>query len=488
LSVEFRGFELKIQNLKLLLGRWVLGFRIEHDSIGELKVPDEALWGVQAERAVQNFPISGIKPHKVFIQAMVHIKKAAARFHAEVGMLDKQKAEAIVAASDEILKQDKWLDHFVVDVYQAGAGTSHNMNTNEVLANRAIELLGGKRGDYKLVHPNDMVNMGQSTNDVIPTAIRLSGLLLTRDFLPVLKKLAATFRNKGKEFKKVFKSGRTHLQDAALMTLGQEFNAYGENLERHCLRIERASGDLTELGIGGSAVGTGLNTHKDYCGRMAGLLSEQTGLKLTPHPNLFEAMQSMSPFVSLSNAYRNLALDLTRIANDFRLMTSGPATGFGEILLPVMQPGSSIMPGKVNPVMAECLNMVCYQVLGHDTTVAFAAQAGQMELNVMMPVLAYNLNQEITILTNMLKAFEEKCASGVKAEEARCRYYADQSTQVATALNPVIGYEKAAEVVKAALKEGKTVRQVVLEKKLLTEEKYNEAVQLEKIVEPHGGG
>ncbi|HTC21234.1 MAG TPA: aspartate ammonia-lyase, partial [bacterium] len=425
---------------------------------------------------------------KVFIQAMVHIKKAAARFHAEVGMLDKQKAEAIVAASDEILKQDKWLDHFVVDVYQAGAGTSHNMNTNEVLANRAIELLGGKRGDYKLVHPNDMVNMGQSTNDVIPTAIRLSGLLLTRDFLPVLKKLAATFRNKGKEFKKVFKSGRTHLQDAALMTLGQEFNAYGENLERHCLRIERASGDLTELGIGGSAVGTGLNTHKDYCGRMAGLLSEQTGLKLTPHPNLFEAMQSMSPFVSLSNAYRNLALDLTRIANDFRLMTSGPATGFGEILLPVMQPGSSIMPGKVNPVMAECLNMVCYQVLGHDTTVAFAAQAGQMELNVMMPVLAYNLNQEITILTNMLKAFEEKCASGVKAEEARCRYYADQSTQVATALNPVIGYEKAAEVVKAALKEGKTVRQVVLEKKLLTEEKYNEAVQLEKIVEPHGGG
>jgi aspartate ammonia-lyase len=465
-----------------------LNFRIEHDSIGELKVPEEALWGVQAERAVQNFPISGIKPHKVFVQATVHIKKAAARFHAEVGMLDKKKAEAIVSASDEILNQDKWLDHFVVDVYQAGAGTSHNMNTNEVLANRAIELLGGKRGDYKLIHPNDMVNMGQSTNDVIPTAIRLSGLLLTRDFLPVLKKLAATFRDKGKEFKKVFKSGRTHLQDAALMTLGQEFNAYAENLERHCLRIERASGDLTELGIGGSAVGTGLNTHKDYCGRMAALLSEQTGLKLTPHPNLFEAMQSMSPFVSLSNAYRNLALDLTRIANDFRLMTSGPATGFGEILLPVMQPGSSIMPGKVNPVMAECLNMVCYQVLGHDTTVAFAAQAGQMELNVMMPVLAYNLNQEITLLTNMLKAFDEKCVSGVKAEEARCRYYADQSTQVATALNPVIGYEKAAEVVKAALKEGKTVRQVVLEKKLLTEEKYNEAVQLEKIVEPHGRG
>jgi len=463
-----------------------LNFRIEHDSIGELKVPEEALWGVQAERAVQNFPISGIKPHKVFIQATVHIKKAAARFHAGVGMLDKKKADAIVAASDEILKQDKWLEHFVVDVYQAGAGTSHNMNTNEVLANRAIELLGGKRGDYKLIHPNDMVNMGQSTNDVIPTAIRLSGLLLTREFIPVLKKLAATFRTKGKEFKKVFKSGRTHLQDAALMTLGQEFNAYGENLERHCQRIERASQESADLGIGGSAVGTGLNTHKDYCKGMAELLSEQTGLKLTPHPDLFEAMQSMSPFVSLSNAYRNLALDLTRIANDFRLMTSGPATGFGEILLPVMQPGSSIMPGKVNPVMAECLNMVSYQVLGHDTTVAFAAQAGQMELNVMMPVLAYNLNQEITLLTNMLRAFDEKCVSGLKAEEVRCRYYADQSTQVATALNPVIGYEKAAEVVKAALKEGKAVKQVVLEKKLLTEEEYGKAVQLEKIVDPHG--
>ncbi len=461
-------------------------YRIEHDSIGELKVPEEALWGVQAQRAVENFPISGIKPHRVFIEATVHIKKAAARFHAKAGLLDKKKAEAIVRAADEILDEGEWLDQFVVDVYQAGAGTSHNMNANEVLANRAIDLLKGKRGDYQLVHPNDHVNMGQSTNDVIPTAIRLSGLLLTREFLPVLKKLSATFRSKGREFRQVYKSGRTHLQDAALMTLGQEFNAYGENLERHSRRIERASEDLRELGIGGSAVGTGLNTHKDYCKVMAVLLSQQTGLKLTPHPDLFEAMQSLSPAVSLSNAYRGLALDLTRIANDFRLMTSGPATGFGEVTLPVMQPGSSIMPGKVNPVMAECLNMVCYQVLGHDTTVALAAQAGQMELNVMMPVLAYNLNQEILLLTRMLKVFDEKCVSGVKAEAERCRSYADQSTQVAAALNPVIGYEKAAEVVKAALKEGKTVRQVVLEKKILTEEQYQQSVRLEKLVDPHG--
>jgi aspartate ammonia-lyase len=463
-----------------------LGHRIERDSIGELKVPAEALWGVQAQRAVENFPISGIKPHKVFIQATVHIKKAAARFHSKVGWLDKKKADAIAKAADEILEKGLWLDHFVVDVYQAGAGTSHNMNTNEVLANRAIEILGGKRGDYKLVHPNDMVNMGQSTNDVIPTAIRLSGMLLTREFLPVLAKLASSFKKKGKGFSKVFKSGRTHLQDAALMTLGQEFNAYGENLERHVERIRHASEESRELGIGGSAVGTGLNTHKGYCKGMAVLLSEQTGLKLRPHPDLFEAMQSMSPFVALSNAYRNLALDLTRIANDFRLMTSGPATGFGEILLPVMQPGSSIMPGKVNPVMAECLNMVSFQVLGHDATVAMAAQAGQMELNVMMPVLAYNLNQEITLLTNMLLAFEEKCVSGLRADEQRCRSYADQSTQVATALNPVIGYEKAAEVVKAALKEKKTVREVVLEKGLLTREKYDQAVRLERIVDPHG--
>ncbi len=463
-----------------------MGYRVEHDSIGELQVPDEALYGVQTLRAVQNFPVSGIKPHKVFVDATVHIKKAAARFHAEVGMLDKAKADAIVKAADEILKEGKWLDQFVVDVYQAGAGTSHNMNVNEVLANRAIEILGGKRGDYKMVHPNDHVNMGQSTNDVIPTAIRLSGLMLVRDFLPVLDKLSKTFFKKGEEFKKVFKSGRTHLQDAVPITLGQEFAAYGESLKRHSGRISFAADDLKPLGIGGSAAGSGLNTHKDYPVGMAKLLSEQTGLSLSSHPNLFEAMQSLAPAVSVSNAIRNLALDLIRIANDFRLMTSGPTTGFGEILLPVMQPGSSIMPGKVNPVMAECLNMVCFQLLGFDTTIAMASQAGQMELNVMMPVIAYNQNQMLTLVTSMLRVFEEKCVSGIQADVKRCQYFADMSVQVAAALNPVIGYEKAADVVKTALKEGKTIRQVVGEKKLLTEEQYNQAVKMEKIVDPHG--
>jgi aspartate ammonia-lyase len=463
-----------------------MSYRTEHDSIGELKVPAEALWGVQTQRAVENFPVSGIKPHKIFIEATVHIKKAAARFHGKVGWLDKKKADAIVKAADEILKQGKWLDQFVVDVYQAGAGTSHNMNTNEVLANRAIEMLGGKRGDYKVVHPNDHVNMGQSTNDVIPTAIRLSGLLLVMDFLPFLDKLSKTFFKKGQEFKSVFKSGRTHLQDAVPISLGQEFTAYGECLKRHHDRIAAAARDMEELGIGGSAAGSGLNTHKDYPTAMAKLLSEQTRLKLSSHPNLFEAMQSMAPAVSVSNSIRNLALDLIRIANDFRLMTSGPTTGFGEILLPVMQPGSSIMPGKVNPVMAECLNMVCFQVLGFDTTIAMAAQAGQMELNVMMPVIAYNQNQMLTLIAQMLKIFEEKCVRGIKADEKRCQYFADMSVQVAAALNPVIGYEKAAEVVKTALKEGKSIRQVVLEKQLLTEEKYNQAVKMEKMVDPHG--
>lgn len=461
-------------------------YRIEHDSIGELKVPQEALYGVQTLRAVQNFPISGIKPHQVFIEATVHIKKAAARFHAKVGMLDKKKADAIIKAADEILEKGEWIDQFVVDVYQAGAGTSHNMNTNEVLANRAIEILGGQRGDYKLVHPNDHVNMGQSTNDVIPTAIRLSGLMLVREFLPVLDKLSKTFFKKGQEFKAVYKSGRTHLQDAVPISLGQEFSAYGECLKRHHDRIAKAAEDMQELGIGGSAAGSGLNTHEDYPEDMAKLLSEQTKLKLASHPNLFEAMQSLAPAVSVSNAVRNLTLDLIRIANDFRLMTSGPTTGFGEILLPVMQPGSSIMPGKVNPVMAECLNMVCFQVLGFDATIAMASQAGQMELNVMMPVIAYNQNQMLTLITKMLDVFEEKCVSGVKADEKRCLYFAELSVQVAAALNPVIGYEKAADVVKTALKENKTIRQVVLEKNLLSEEKYNQAVKMEKIVDPHG--
>lgn len=463
-------------------------YRIEHDSLGDLEVPSDALWGVQTQRAVLNFPISGLKMQPAFIHATVQVKKAAARFHAQVGWLDKKKAAAIVKAADEILFENRHLEQFVVDVYQAGAGTSHNMNVNEVLANRAIEILKGKKGDYRLIHPNDMVNKGQSTNDVIPTAIRLSALSLTRDFLPVLNALSKSLRVKAKAFRLVHKSGRTHLQDAAPVTLGQELGAYAECLDRHAKRIAEAARGLEELGIGGSAVGTGLNTHRDYCRGMARILSEQTGLKLKPHPNLFEAMQSMAPFAALSGALRNLALDLIRIANDFRLMTSGPATGFGELLLPALQPGSSIMPGKVNPVLPECLDMVAFQVVGHDQTVALAAQAGQMELNVMMPVLAYNLNQELLLLMNVLRVFREECVEGLRADEARCRRYADASSQVATALNPVLGYEKVAEVVKTAMKDGKTIRQVVVEQGLLSGDMYDQSVRLESIVDPHRRG
>jgi aspartate ammonia-lyase len=459
-------------------------YRLEHDSIGDLEVPLNALYGIQTRRAVLNFPISELRQHTSFIFSIVQIKKAAARFHQKVGWLDSKKATQIIRAADEILLKYQWLDHFVVDVYQAGAGTSCNMNVNEVLANRAIELLGGKRGQYHLIHPNDHVNMGQSTNDVIPTAMRLSTLALLSQFIPTLQKLSQTFLKKSNEFKRVYKSGRTHLQDAAPVTLGQEFAAYAESLKNHVQRIIQAQKDLFNLGIGGTAVGTGLNTHPDYRQHMVKFLSEQTKFAFHVHPNTFEAMQSMAPFVQVSNAIRNLTLDLIRIGNDLRLMTSGPTTGFEEIILPALQPGSSIMPGKVNPSMVECLNMVGFQVLGHDATIAMASQAGQLELNVMMPVLSYNLLQEISILTNLIKVFDEKCVQGIQANVHRCLEYAEKSVSIATALNPVIGYEKAAEVVKSALKERKTIKQIVLERQILKEEQYQQVVQLQKLVDP----
>jgi len=356
------------------------------------------------------------------------------------------------------------------------------MNVNEVLAHRASQIRGGG----KPIHANDHVNMGQSTNDVIPTAMRISALLLLGNFLPELETLARALRAKSLEFKKIVKSGRTHLQDAAPVTLGQEFSAYAETLEKHVRKIKEASRELKELGIGGSAVGTGLNTHRLYPREMARLLSAQTGLKLKPHPNLFEAMQSMAPFAGLSGALRNVALDLNRIANDFRLLASGPLTGFGELLLPARQPGSSIMPGKVNPVMAECLNMVCYQVIGHDTTVAWASQAGQLELNVMMPVIAYNLNQATVLLTGAVRGFRQRCVEGLKADSDRCLSYAEKSLAVATALNPLIGYEKAAEAVKMALQEERTIREIVLEKGWITEADYRRRVKWDRLVYPHG--
>jgi aspartate ammonia-lyase len=457
--------------------------RLEKDSLGERRIPVEAYYGIQTDRAIENFQISGLKPKPSFVDATVYIKKSAAEVNRALGLIDAAKAKAIVHACDEILK-GKLREWFVVDVYQAGAGTSHNMNANEVIANRAIELLGGEKGDYSLVHPNDHVNMAQSTNDVCPTAIRIGAIMLTRSLLRSVQEAEKDFGVKEKEFDAVVKSGRTHLQDALPIRLGQELGAYAACMRCHYVSIERALDASKELGIGGTAVGTGVNAHPDYRPMMVKQLSLELGIDFRMTDNYFEAMQSLRPFVELSGAIRNLAQDLVRIANDLRLMSSGPKTGFAEIILPAVQPGSSIMPGKVNPVMAEMLDMVCFQVMGCDLTILMAAQAGQLELNVMMPVVAYNLFHEIEILKNAIDAFIQFCIAGMRADEERCRAFAETSMSIVTVLNPYIGYAAAAEVAKEYLASGKPIAKIVLEKNLLTKEKLDSVFQLRNMTEP----
>jgi aspartate ammonia-lyase len=455
------------------------GTRVERDSLGSLEVPADAYYGVQTARAVANFPISGERLHPEMVRGVARIKIAAAKANAELGVLDARKADAIVRAGEEILA-GKHDDQFVVDAYQAGAGTSFHMNVNEVIANRAAELLGGERGDIKLLSPNDHVNMAQSTNDVIPTAMRLSAYVLSGPVVDETQALARSLGDRARAFADVLKSGRTHLQDAVPITLGQEFGGYQAAVLGWAESLQRSRAGLLALGLGGNAAGTGINAHPKYRERAVANLAAMMNAAFTPAPNLFEAMQSMAPFVRLSNDLRGLALDLTRIANDLRLLASGPTTGFNEIGLPAVQPGSSIMPGKVNPVMLEMTNMVCFQVLGYDATVAYAAQAGQLELNVMMPVIAHNLLRALHILAPALKALREKCVEGITANEAVCRGYFDHSISVATALNPYIGYLAAAEVAKESAKTGKTVVQIVRERKLLTEE------QIAKVFSPEG--
>jgi len=457
--------------------------RIEKDSLGEREVPREAYYGVQTHRALENFPISGLRPKPVFIDASVHIKKAAALVHKSLGLLQDQYADAIVTAADEVLAGNN-REWFVVDVYQAGAGTSHNMNTNEVLANRANELLGGTRGNYSMVHPNDHVNMAQSTNDVIPTAIRIASFMSIKPLLRRMDDLKRSFYAKGAEFDHIVKSGRTHLQDAVPVRLGQEFTAYGVNMKRHQMAIAHAVESSRQLGIGGSAAGTGLNVHPEYRSRMVRQISEQTLIDFKNAEDYFEAMQSLRPMVELSGAVRNLAQDLSRIASDIRLLSSGPKTGLAEINLPPVQPGSSIMPGKVNPVMAEMMNMVCFQVMGCDTTIMYAAQAGQLELNVMMPVVAYNLLHEIEILTNAIDVFNRFCVKGITANEERCRMYAEGSMSIVTVLNPYIGYAAAAEIAKEYLNSGTSIRTLVKEKGLLTDDQIDEIFDLSNMTEP----
>jgi fumarate hydratase class II len=436
-------------------------YRLERDSLGELQVPAHVLYGVQTQRAVHNFPISGLRPWRAFIWSMALIKRAAAEVHLDLAMLDEERARAIMQAAEEVM-DGKWDDQFVVDPFQAGAGTSHNMNANEVIANRATQLLGGEPGSY-FVNPNDHVNMAQSTNDTIPTAIRLGALWRLGDLLECVRDLVSALKEKAIEFDHITKSGRTHLQDAVPVRLGQEFGAYALAVERDAVRIERAAEGLRRLGIGGTAVGSGLNAHPEYHLRMVARLSQLSGLTLFPSDNLFESMQSQADAADFSASLRTLAITLIRIANDFRLMASGPATGLDELRLPPVQPGSSIMPGKVNPVLAEMLNMAMFHVQGCDLTIALAAQAGQLELNVMMPIIAHNLFESMQVVIGAVSAFTEKCVRGLQANRTKAEGWLEKNAIVVTALNPIIGYAAGAALVKEALNSGRTVRQVAVE-------------------------
>ncbi|GAB4550628.1 MAG: aspartate ammonia-lyase [Pleurocapsa sp.] len=456
-------------------------YRTEKDSMGTREIPADVYYGIQTLRATENFPISGIKPLPTYVDACLLIKKATAIANGELGCIPQDISQAIVQAVDEIL-QGKLRDQFVVDVYQAGAGTSHHMNVNEVLANRALEILGDTKGNYQRVSPNDHVNYGQSTNDVIPTAIRIGALLaLEHSLYPSLDDAIATLNQKATEFQDIVKSGRTHMQDAVPVRLGEGFRAWEQILKDHKTRISNAAKDLYQLGLGGSATGTGLNTHPQYRHRAAELLGEFIGKPLQPAPHLMAAMQSMSPFVSVSGSLRNLAQDLVKISHDLRLMDSGPKTGLKEIQLPPVQPGSSIMPGKYNPVMAEMTSMVCFQVMGYDTAIAFAAQAGQLELNVMMPLIAYDLIHSIEILGNTIASLSKRCLAGITARRDRCLAYGEGSLALVTALNTHIGYLNAAAVAKESLETGKSIRAIVLEKGLMDEAKLAEVLDLEKM-------
>jgi len=456
--------------------------RVERDPLGELPVPAAALWGIQTERARLNFPISNLRPLTPFVDAVVRIKKAAALTHKETHRLDAKLADAVIRAADEILGGEH-RDQFVVDPYQAGAGTSHNMNANEVLANRANELLGGKRGEYKPVHPNDHVNMAQSTNDVIPTAIRLAALAELPGLLDALDRLGRAFLAKGKAFDPIIKSGRTHLQDATPIRLGQEFAAYGHTIERNRERIVRAAEDLRDLGIGGTAVGTGLNAEPRYPALMVKHLRSITGLELREGKDRVQLMQSMGDPAAFSGALRTYAADLGKIASDLRLLASGPRTGFAEIVLPAVQPGSSIMPGKVNPSIPEMVNMVCFQVIGNDVAVATAAEAGQLELNVMMPLIAHNVLLSMRILGNATRVLAERCVEGIEADAAQCAHWLERSPALVTALAPKIGYAEAAKLAKEAVAKNVTVRQLVIEKGLLKGKELDEVLDLRAMTE-----
>jgi aspartate ammonia-lyase len=458
-------------------------FRTEKDPLGELRVPADAYYGVQTQRAVENFPISGMTAPPELIAATVQVKKAAAEANASLRRLDRPIAAAIVRAADEILA-GALRDQFVVDVYQAGAGTSHNMNTNEVLANRATEILGGRRGDYSRVHPNDHVNMGQSTNDVFPTATRLALLAMIPSTIEAARRLGSGLSAKAGEFDKVLKTGRTHLQDAVPMTLGQEFSGFAANVAHAAKELERSSRQLLELNLGSSALGTGINAGNDYTATAVANLATYTGSKVRPAVNRFRVTQSMGDVLGYSGALRRLAAEVGKVASDLRLLSMGPRAGIAEIRLPGVQPGSSIMPGKVNPSVPEMVNQVCFQVFGCDAAILAAAEAGQLELNVMMPVLAWNAIHATRILRQAMIVMQDRCVAGIEADEARCRELLDRSTAVATALSPYIGYAATAEIAKEAVATGTSIRELVRQRGLLPDDKLDRILSAEAMTSP----
>ena len=463
--------------------RGSMKFRVEHDPLGDVRVPADAYYGAQTRRAVENFPISGLTAPAELVVSTVQIKKAAAEANASLGRLPADIAAAIVRAADEILA-GKLREQFVVDVYQAGAGTSHNMNTNEVLANRAAELLGGTRGNYTRVHPNDHVNMGQSTNDVFPTATRLALLAMVGPLVESASALAEGLEQKSRAFAEVLKTGRTHLQDAVPMTLGQEFGGYAANIAHAAGDVTLASLQLLELNLGATAVGTGLNGGEDYLEQAIANLEQYTETPVRSAANRFRVTQSMGDVLAYSAAVRRLAVEINKVASDLRLLSSGPRAGLAEIRLPAVQPGSSIMPGKVNPSVPEMVNQVCYQVYGCDAAVLAASDAGQLELNVMMPVIAWNAIHATRILTNAARVLQDRCVADLQADEARCRELLDRSTALATALSPYIGYAATADVAKTSVTTGRSIRDLVRERRLVPDQQLDEILSAEAMTSP----
>ncbi len=453
-------------------------YRIERDFLGKVRVPANAYYGVETERAKENYQISGIMVPIPFIKNYAIIKKCAAIANMKIGKLDERRCTAIVRACDEVIK-GRFDDQFVIDVYQSGAGTSVNMNVNEVVANRAIELLGGKKGDYKIVHPNDHVNMSQSTNDTYPAAMHLSVYsALRKELIPALGHLHSALLKKSAEFSKIVKIGRTHLQDAVPITLGQEFSGYASSLLRETKHIEEISEQLLYLPLGGTAVGTGIEASRKYSKEVINEIAKCTRVKYKSSKNFFDIQQNQNEEQWISSSLKDLAISLNKLGNDIRLMASGPVAGFSDILLPPPQPGSSIMPGKVNPSMPEMLNMVCFQIIGSDSVISNAAQSGQLELNVYMPLIMYNLLNSISILSKAVATFTDKCVLGIKANTKRIKANLDKDISVATALATYIGYSRAAEIAKKAKKESKSVKEVCMEMKLFDKKK------LDKILDP----